>query len=69
MDAVLKGAMLKNPDRKFRVLNLFAYIQEGLHYCACAYAGYNENGNPDMQESYNVSVTHVDASKGDGCMG
>ncbi len=62
MDAVLKGAMLKEPDRKFRVLNLFAYT--GGATCACAYAGYNENGNPDMQESYNVSVTHVDASKG-----
>ncbi len=46
--SIIKGAKAKNPDRKIKVLNLFAYT--GGATCAAAAAG--------------AEVTHVDASKG-----
>ncbi len=45
-----------------KVLNLFAYT--GGATCACALAGHKEGTDMSVKENYQVSVTHVDASKG-----
>lgn len=70
MRGKLTAAMKAEPDRTFKVLNLFAYT--GGATAACAKAGAVEyesrmkNGGSDKGNLQNspVAVTHVDASKG-----
>lgn len=55
----LSRAMQAEPDRKFKVLNLFAYT--GGATIACAKEGANNANTPAESR---IAVTHVDASKG-----
>ena len=57
MRSRLRLALDKEPDRNFKVLNLFAYT--GGATVACAAEGYF--GDP---HNSHINVTHVDASKG-----
>ncbi len=57
----LKDAMDKDPERSFKVLNLFAYT--GGATVACAAEGYFSSERKEASASH-INVTHVDASKG-----
>ena len=75
MRGLISDALKKDPDRKIKVLNLFAYT--GGATVACAREGANEameragmatgaeaSAAADVIKASRVSVTHVDASKG-----
>ena len=53
--------MDKDPERSFKVLNLFAYT--GGATVACAAEGYFSSERKEASASH-INVTHVDASKG-----
>ena len=73
MRGLISDALAKDPERKIKVLNLFAYT--GGATVACAKEGANEalktagmtassSGAAEAVKNSRVSVTHVDASKG-----
>ena len=61
MNSVIRDTLLKNPERKLKILNLFAYT--GGATAACASGGFL-HGTEMITDFSKVSVTHVDASKG-----